>query len=177
MLLNSRRNMEINRESFDALAYFKEMGDKNKLCRQNNFFVGFASGPDALDIIMSEYRDYANFILIDDTTAANTFCSKPGWFDRNDYTVWILAGFNYQDPLDYDAKLKLCRRIFKQFLSKMIHDKATYKYGNALTFLHTENVYSMEFGRRSFNGATGVMMKINNDEAVDLRFDEDEWIE
>ena len=74
------------------------------------------------------------------------------------------------------AALRLCRRIFKQFLSRMIHDKATMRYGNALSFLHTEQVYSMEFGRMSFNGATGIMFKVNNDEAVDLRFDENEWV-
>lgn len=168
--------METNRESFDALAYFKEMGEQNRLAKENGFYVGFSSGPDALDIIMANYREYANFILIDDTTAANTFCSKPGWFDRNDYTVWILAGFDYQDELSYMAALRLCRRIFKQFLSRMIHDKATMRYGNALSFLHTEQVYSMEFGRMSFNGATGIMFKVNNDEAVDLRFDENEWV-
>ena len=167
--------METNDNSFNALAYFKEMAEQNKLTKENGFYVGFSSGPDALDIIMSEYRDHANFILIDDTTAANTFCGKPGWFDRNDYTVWILAGFDYQDELSYAAALRLCRRIFKQFLSRMIHDKATRKYGDALTFLHTEQVYSMEFGRRSFNGATGIMFKINNDEAVDLRYNEEEW--
>ena len=168
--------METNRESFDALACFKEMGEQNRLAKENGFYVGFSSGPDALDIIMANYREYANFILIDDTTAANTFCSKPGWFDRNDYTVWILAGFDYQDELSYMAALRLCRRIFKQFLSRMIHDKATMRYGNALSFLHTEQVYSMEFGRMSFNGATGIMFKVNNDEAVDLRFDENEWV-
>jgi hypothetical protein len=167
--------MERNRASFDALAYFKEMGEHNKLAQENNFYVGFSSGPDALDIIMSEYRDYANFILIDDTTAANTFCSKPGWFDRNDYTVWILAGYDYQDEESYKRALNLCRVIFRQFLSRMIHDKAELVYGNALTFLHTEQVYSMEFGRRSFNGATGIMFKVNNDEAADLRYNEEEW--
>jgi len=165
-----------NRKSFDALAYFKEMGEHNKLAKELGFYVGFSSGPDALDIIMSEYRDYANFILIDDTTAANTFCSKPGWFDRNDYTVWILMGYDLQDEKDYSRKLETCRQIFKQFLSRMIYDRKTMKYGNALTFLHTEQVYSMEFGRRSFNGATGVMFKINNDEPANLCYNEDEWL-
>lgn len=169
--------METNRDSFDALSYFKEMGEKNKLAKENKFYVGFSSGPDAVDIVMAEYRDYANFILIDDTTASNTFCSKPGWFDRNDYTVWILAGYDYQDEKDYANKLNLCRKIFKQFLSKMIYDRKAFTYGNALTFLHTENVYSMEFGRRSFNGATGIMFKINNDEAADLRYNDNEWEE
>lgn len=168
--------MENNREAFDALAYFKEMGEKNKLAQQLGFYVGFSSGPDGLDIVMSEYREHANFILIDDTTAANTFCSKPGWFDRNDYTVWILMGYDYQDENDYNEKLKLCRIIFKQFLSRMIFDRATRKYGESLTFLHTEQVYSMEFGRRSFNGATGIMFKIQNDEPTNLCFQEDEWL-
>jgi len=125
---------------------------------------------------MSEYRDYSNFILIDDTTAANTFFSRPGWFDRNDYTGWIMMGYDYQDEHDYSNKLKTCRLIFKQFLSRMIYDKAVRTYGDALTFLHTEQVYSMEYGRRSFNGATGVMFKINNDESVDLRYNPEEWL-
>lgn len=169
--------MEINKDTFDDLAYFKEMGEKNRLARQNEFFCGYCSGPDGLDAVMAEYRDHANFILVDDTTSANTFGAKPGWFDRKVYAVYIIAGYEKGNEEDYKEKLELCRRIFKQMLSRVIRDKASFSYGKALMYLNLETVFSQEYGRYSFNGATGLFFQLQNNEPLNLVFDKDEWEE
>lgn len=167
--------MEANQ--FDALDYFEELGQKNKLARQNDFFVGFASGPGALEPAMAEYREYQNFIFVDDTTSQNTHSNTVGWFDRNVYCVYILAGYELGDEQSYKNALRLCRRIFRQFLSKVIKDKEDYKYGSSLLYLNTGNVYSNEFGRYSFNGCTGLFFQIQNDEPTDLVYDDNDWEE
>ena len=90
--------MEITKNAFDDLQYFVEMAEKNKLVKENGFYCGFCSGPEGLDQVMAEYRDHANFFLVDDTTSGNTFGAKPGWFDRKGYAIYIIVGYEPCDP-------------------------------------------------------------------------------
>ena len=169
--------MEISKETFDDLQYFVDMAGKNKQAKSNGFHCGFCSGPDGMDQVMAEYRDYANFFLVDDTTSGNTFSAKPGWFDRKVYTVYIIVGYENGNEQKYKEALKLARRIFKQLLSRVIRDKASLKYGKAMMYLNLDTVYSQEFGRYSFNGATGLFFQLQNNEPLNLVFDPDEWEE
>lgn len=162
---------------FDALEYFAELGRKNKLAKRNGFAVDFCSGMGALEPMMAEYRDAQNFIFVDDTTSGNTYSNRVGWFDRNVYCVHILADYEYGNAESYNQALRLCRRIFRQFLSKVIKDKYSYKYGDKLMYLNTENVYSNEYGRYSFNGCTGLFFQIQNDEPTDLVYEDGDWEE
>lgn len=167
----------MEKEQFDALEYFAQLGRSNRLARENGFVVDFCSGPGALEPMMAEYREAKNFIFVDDTTSGNTFSNKVGWFDRNVYCVHILAGYDYGDAESYNQALRLCRRIFRQMLSRLIRDKATYRYGNAMMYLNTANIYSNEFGRYSFNGCTGLFFQIQNDEPTDLVYEAKDWEE
>ena len=163
-------------QQFDALKYFEKLGKSNRLAVTNKFVVDYCSGPEGLDAAMANYRTASNFIFIDDTTSANTFNNKVSWFDRNVNTVFIIAGYNQRKENDREEKLRLCRAIFRQFLSKIIYDKQQYVYGGQMVFLDTSSVYSTEFGRYSFNGATGLWFQIRNDEPVDLVYHQEEWM-
>ncbi|MBQ7987366.1 MAG: hypothetical protein IJ253_02495 [Bacteroidaceae bacterium] len=167
----------MEKEQFDALEYFAQLGRSNRLAKENGFVVDFCSGPGALEPMMAEYREAKNFIFVDDTTSGNTFSNKVGWFDRNVYCVHILAGYDYGDAESYNQALRLCRRIFRQMLSRLIRDKETYRYGNAMMYLNTANIYSNEFGRYSFNGCTGLFFQIQNDEPTDLVYEAKDWEE
>lgn len=163
--------------NFDPLAYFEQLARKNRLCKSKGFVPVFCSGPDNIEGIMSEYRKTENFIVIDDMTDNNVHNNKPGWFTKSVYTVWVLAGVRYNDPDSRKESMALCRKIFKQFLSRMIRDKAKMVYGQAMYYLNLDKVLYKELGRYSFNGATGLYFMIENDLPEDLRFDEDEWDE
>ena len=169
--------MEITKDAFDDLQYFVEMAGKNRLIKENGFYCGFCSGPEGLDQVMAEYRDHANFFLVDDTTSGNTFGAKPGWFDRKVYAIYIIVGYELGNEEKYKVALNLARRIFKQILSRVIRDKASMKYGQALMYLNLGTVYSQEYGRYSFNGATGLFFQLQNNEPLNLVFDPDEWEE
>lgn len=169
--------MEINKQSFDALSYFVEIAQKNKLIRSNNFYCGYCSGPDGLDQVMSGYRDYANFFLVDDTTSGNTFGDKPGFFDRKVYAAYIIIGYQHGNEVEYKAAINMARQIFKQILSRVIRDKASFKMGKDLMFLNLQTVFSQEYGRYSFNGATGLFFQLQNNEPLNLVFDQDDWEE
>lgn len=164
-------------ERFNPLEYFEMLAEKNKLCKQHGFKPVYCSGPDNIEGIMAEYRKTENFIVIDDMTDNNVHNNRPGWFTRSVYTVWVLAGTTYNDPDDRKGKMELCRRIFRQFLSKMIRDKAKLVYGQDMYYLALEKVYYKELGRYSFNGATGLYFMVENDIPENLVFSSDEWEE
>jgi len=165
----------MEQEQFDALEYFESLGKKNKLAKKNGFVVDYCSGPGALEPMMAEYRDAQNFIFVDDTTSGNTFNNKVGWFDKNVYKVFILAGYEFGNAKSYNQALRLCRKLFRQFLSRIIKDRESYKYGDKLMYLNTQSIYSSEFGRYSFNGATGLYFMVENMESLNLTYDDSEW--
>lgn len=162
-------------DTFDALAYFKELAEHNRLANEHGFKACFCSGPDGINDVMQEFRKTANFIMIDDTTSQNTYSKGVSFFDRNVYTVFILASYRYDDMTDREEKLRLCRRIFRQIHSKLLHDKETLVYGDCLEYMDINSIYSKELPRYSMNGVTGLYFMINNDEPVDLTYNAEEW--
>ncbi len=162
---------------FDAFEYFKHLGETNKLARDNNFKVGYCSGPDSIQFVMEQFRKTSNFILVDDTTSQNTYSNKVGFFRRDVYTVFIVAGYDYENMEDREQKLSLCRRIFRQMQSRLIHDKEEMVCGDSLEYLNVDNVYSNEFSQYAMNGVTGLYFMIQNEEPIDLQYDESEWTE
>lgn len=160
---------------FNALDYFKMLAETNKLAAEHGFKACFCAGPDGINDVMQQWRRTSNFIMIDDTTSQNTYSRGVTYFDRNVYTVFILAGYRIDDMRDRNDKLQLCRRIFRQFHSRIIHDKQRMVYGDNLMFLDDQTIYSKELPRYSMNGVTGLYFMVNNDEPVDLTYSQDEW--
>ena len=78
-------------KTFDSIAYFKRLCEENKTCRAYNFVATTCSGPDSVQGVMQQFRKAANFIMVSDTVDSNTHSAGEGFFDRNVYTVWILA--------------------------------------------------------------------------------------
>lgn len=161
--------------TFNALAYFEHLAKTNRLAKDNAFHPCFCSGPGSIDGVMQSFRKQKNFIMIDDTTSQNTYSRGVTFFDKNVYTVFILAHYCIDDMADRQQKLELCRRIFRQFHSRMIFDKENMEYGDVMEWLDVSSVYSREMSRYSMNGVTGLYFMVNNDEPVDLTYDSNEW--
>lgn len=163
--------METN--DFNPLQYFSGLCDKNLLCKEHGFKPICISGPDGARGLAEEYRREANFIAIDDTTDNSVHYARPGWFTQKQYTVWIIKECGFGDDASRDTSLKVCKGIFRQFLSRMLSDKS---HGRKdMMFLRIENVLYRELGRYSFNGATGLYFMIENDVPTDLTYQNDEW--
>lgn len=159
---------------FDALHYFQQLAQQNRLCREHGFKPVFCSGPDSIEGIMQQFQKTANFVCIDDTTDQNMYSKGVSYFKRRVYTVFILASYRWDDMEDREAKLNLCRTVFSQFVSRMIWDKAN-RDDDELEFLKVEEVYSKEFGRYTMNGVTGLMFMVENDEPEELEYNAGEW--
>ena len=161
--------------TFNALAYFEHLAKTNRLAKENAFLPCFCSGPENIEGVMQNFRKQKNFIMIDDTTSQNTYSRGVTFFDKNVYTVFILAHYHIDDMQDRQEKLELCRRIFRQFHSRMIFDKENMDYGDVMEWLDVSSVYSREMSRYSMNGVTGLYFMVNNDEPIDLTYDSNEW--
>jgi len=160
---------------FDPISYFRTLAKTNKICKSNNFVFDLCSDPDSLQGLISNYKTASNFVFASDTVDSNTHSQGVGFFDRQVYTVWILAAYRYDDMEDRKIKLEQCRTVYQQFLSRLIKDKEEMTYDDALEFLELSKVYKHELGRYSMSGVTGLYFMINSDEPLDLQFDESQW--
>lgn len=89
---------------FDSIAYFKQLAAECRTCKEYNFVATECSGPDSIQGVMQQFRKASNFIMVSDTVDSNTHSIGEGFFDRNVYTVWILAGYRRDDMADREAK-------------------------------------------------------------------------
>lgn len=157
------------------LNYLHDICAHNRLAIEQGFHVDYCTGAEALQAVMDGFRDTANFILVDDTSTGNTHSNRVGWFDKRTHAIFILAAYDRETPGDYDRAINLCRTIFRQLMSRLIHDRAAMVGGDMLTYLQLSNVYTEEFGRYSFNGATGLMAMLDNERPTSLIYNADEW--
>lgn len=162
---------------FNAFAYFKKVGDSNKLAKDSGFETGFCSGIGGMQDMMTNFRKNARLILVDDTTTQSTYSNGVGYFRKDVYTVFIVADYRIDDMKDREEKLNLCRRIFRQIHSRLIHDRDGMVYEDSLEYLQVDKIYSTELPRYFMSGVTGLYFMVNNDEPIDLQYDATEWIE
>lgn len=161
---------------FDIYSYLEDIGKKNKLAVEKGFKTGFCSGMGGLEDMMAGFRKQTEFILVDDTTSQNTYSNGVGFFRKDVYTVFIVAGYRADDMKDREEKLDLCRKIFRQIHSRLIHDRDEQVYGDSLEYLDVDRVYSQELPQYFMNGVTGLYFMVNNDEPVDLEYNDNEWL-
>ena len=164
---------------FDALHYFEQLAEKNKLCKENGFKPVFCSGPDSIEGIINSFQKVANFVCIDDTTDQNLYSEGVSYFKRRVYTVFVLATYKWDDMEDREQKLNLCREVFKQFVKRMIWDRNLIEMSSRddITFLNVEKIYSKEFGRYTMSGVTGLYFMVENDEPASMEYEDELQLE
>lgn len=163
---------------FDALHYFETLAKQNKLCVEKGFKPVFCSGPDSIEGIMQQFQKTANFVCIDDTTDQNLYSEGVSYFKRRVYTVFILAAYRWDDMEDREEKLNLCRKVFAQFVRRMIWDKNSHESeDDDITFLNVDKIYSKEFGRYTMNGVTGLYFVVQNDEPESMEYEDEQQLE
>lgn len=78
---------------------------------------------------------------------------------------------------DREQQLNLCRAIFRQMHSRLIHDREEMTCGDALEYMQVERIYSNEFPEYLMSGVTGLYFMVENDEPIDLTYDSRQWTE
>ncbi len=165
----------MTRDTFDFIAYFKELTEKNHAAQENGFIAVEISSPDNLEGLFEEYRENDRFIAITDTNTGNMTSAdgSVGFTNRRACTVFILSAYEYNNMEDRQQQLELCRMIFRQFASRIVRDK--YKYDEQMMFFDTTSFPNQELGRGYLSGLTGLFFSLYESEPVELVYDEDEW--
>lgn len=160
---------------FDAVTYFTEMTEHNKLAVASGFKPVVISNTDNLEGLFEDYRDNDRFVAVTDTNSGNL--SSPdglyGFSKRRAYTVFILSGYDYDNMESRQEELNLCRELFHQFVSKIIKDK--YQYDEKMMFFDTQSIPNQEIGRYYLSGMTGLHFTLYVQEPIDLIYDDGQW--
>lgn len=159
---------------FDGHEYFKDLTEKNKLAKANAFFSCSCSGINSLQDVLENFRKQSAFVCIDDTNDASTEQIGGGWFKKRTFTVFLLIRYKFDDMKDRAEKLDICRQIFRQFHSRMIHDKYLYEDMDK-SFLNVSRIYARELGEYFISGCTGLYFMTEISEPTDLRYNAEEW--
>lgn len=159
---------------FDAFSYFRDLTEQNLLTSELGFKPTTCSSPAAFEGMLANMSKSKNFVVIDDTNEGNVYVNNDGGFFKTvTYTVWILMRYKFNDMNDRQEKLNTCRKIFRQFLTKILIDK--YKWQEDFTYLLGDHIDNREIGAYFINGLTGVEFHLDVSEPIDLEFNYAEW--
>lgn len=164
----------VTNELFDAVEYFTALTKSNKLAKAEKFFPCTSSGPASLEGIIANMRTQRAFVCIDDTNESRTFYSGSAFFIRRVFTVNILIRYKNGDMEDRQRQLDICRRLFRQFHSRILRDKVK---TNKVDFVDERNITSRDYGQYFLNGITGLYFILQSNEPIELCYDESEWTE
>jgi len=165
----------MERNNFDAIAYFKTMTEHNKLAQKEGFIPVIISNTDNLEGLFEEYRDNDRFVAITDTNSGNLSSADGtyGFSKRRAYTVFILSAYEYDNMQSRQEELELCRELFHQFVSRIIRDKYTYE--EKMMYFDTHSIPNQEIGRYYMSGMTGLHFTLYVQEPIDLIYDNEQW--
>ena len=161
--------------SFDAIAYFYALTERNCLAQEKGFVPVTISNTDNLEGLMEEYRDNGRFVAVTDTNSGNL--SSPdgayGFSKRRAFTVFLLSAYEYGNMQSRQEELELCRELFRQFVSRILRDK--YLYEEKQMYFDTHAIPNQELGRYYRSGMTGLHFTLYVQEPVDLQYEEGQW--
>lgn len=161
--------------SFDAIAYFYALTERNKLAKEKGFVPVTISNTDNLEGLMEEYRDNDRFVAVTDTNSGNLASDDGayGFMKRRAYTVFILSAYEYGNMQARQEELELCRELFRQFVSRILRDK--YLYDEKQMYFDTHAIPNQELGRYYLSGMAGLHFTLYVHEPVDLQYEESQW--
>ena len=162
---------------FDAFSYFRDLTKLNKLTSELGFTPTTCSTPASFEGMLQNMAKSKNFVVIDDTNEGNVAINGDGSYRKMmTYTVWILMRYKQFDMNDRQEKLNTCRKIFRQFLSKIVIDKYNWQE-DYHTYTISDQIDSREIGAYFINGLTGVEFHLDVSEPLDLEYNYEEWNE
>lgn len=161
---------------FDFQKYCSDLCRANRLAAENRFKFCTCSGIENLQGPLDRFRKDKAFFCVDDVNDGSLFAGKNGgWFKQRTLTVFIMHRHEFGNEDERLEKLRLCRELFSQVVSRMIVDADHLE--NELVYLKVDSILSREFGEYFLNGCTGLYFMIDVFEPVDLRYNNSQWLE
>lgn len=158
---------------FNADQYFSNIVETNKLLQDNNFKFKRVSGVKGLEEVVRDMRRDGAMFALDDSTDGVIVKGRSNPVFKRVFVCYIFKVARLNNMEDYRNNLELCREIFRQVMSKMIHDANNYLVQQIN--LNVDRVHFKEMEGYQLNGATGVYFVIDVDEPTSLCYNKDLW--
>lgn len=154
---------------FDPVEYMQSLHASLKLTKDNYKFCR-VSGVNALEELLDNFKRSKHFFAVDDSQDGITFRGAGGgYFERKQYTVYILGRAEYGNMDQREAVLSEARTIFRSILSRLIKDKLS------IPVLSAENIRFYEVPPAFAFGTSGLYFIFTVENPINLVFDAAEW--
>lgn len=154
---------------FDAVTYMEGIQSQLKVTKTGYKFAR-VSGLNDLEEVIENAKRETKFFAVDDSQDGVTYRGAgAGFFERRQYTVFLLHRVKYNNMDGRKVTLDEVRSVFRNILSRLIKDKMT------IPVLDVERTNFYEVPPAFAQGCSGIYFFFNVNYPVDLRYDSTEW--
>jgi len=153
---------------FDPIQYMQSLHSKLKLTAEKYKFAR-VSGVAALEEVLEGFKREKFFFAVDDSQDGVTFRSGGAYFERRQYTVYIIGRADYGNMDQRQEILTEAKSIFRSLLTKLIKDKLT------IPVLSVENTRFFEVPPAFAFGSSGLYFMFTVENPVNLVYDAAAW--
>lgn len=154
---------------FDPVAYMMDIHGKLKATMTKYKFTK-VSGVDNLEGVLQNSRHESYFFAVDDSEDGITFRGAGGgFFERRQYTVFILGKAKYGDMTKRAEVLDEARSIYRSIVTRIIKDKGT------IPIINTEQIRFFEVPPAFATGCSGLYFNFSVENAIDLVYNAADW--
>lgn len=159
---------------FHAPTYFQTIHSTLKATKDDYYFAR-VSGLSHLEQVIQNMKAQKKFFAIDDTDDGVTFeGGGSSFYERRTYTVFLLLYYGAVNDIEKrNTQINEAREIYRQILSKIIHDKHRSTTAG-LEQLITDNI-KFDTIPNLMNGYCGLFFSIDVENPVNLAYNETQW--
>lgn len=153
---------------FNPVEYMQQLHAQLKLTAKKYMFCR-VSGVSALEEVLEGFRRNTHFFAVDDSQDGVTFRSGGAYFERRQYTVYIIGRADYGKMTQRETILAEAKTIYRHLLSRLIKDKLT------IPILSMEQIRFFEVPPAFAFGSAGLYFFFTVENPINLVYDADEW--
>ena len=154
---------------FDPIAYMRTLHGKLKATKTTYKFTE-VSGVDNLEGVLQNSRHEKKFFAVDDSEEGITYRGAGGgYFERRQYTVFILGKATYGDMVKRAEVLVEARRIFRSLVTKLIKDKSS------IPLVNLEQIRFFEVPPAFATGCSGLYFNFTVENPIELIYNAADW--
>ena len=153
---------------FNPVIYLQQLHSQLILLVNKYKFVK-VSGISALEGVLESSRRNSYFFAIDDSQDGTTIRRGGAYFERRQYTVFILGKAEYGTMKKRAEVLEEAKLIFRHLLSRLIKDKLT------IPVLDMERIRFYEVPPAFAAGCSGLYFIFSVENPVNLVYDAEAW--
>ena len=153
---------------FDPIQYMQTLHSALKLTKDKYQFCR-VSGVNALEEVLENFKKSKFFFAVDDSQDGVNFRSGGAYFERKQYSVYVLGRADYGNMDQREQVLSEAKTIFRSILSRLIKDKLT------IPVLSVENTRFYEVPPAFAFGTSGLYFIFTVEQPVNLVYDAAEW--